>query len=117
MDIEPDPTSCFANHSTTFQSVVDSIYGVVLHADQEARAKLWVGSTSIEQSRRSVREVSLRHEVVCLDDAVDISSVYADSHTHDHMLWALCDASIDAKEVRAFKGFETKAIGRSASNA
>lgn len=117
MNIEADPASSLADHGATLQRVIDALYRVVLHTDQEARAELGMGSAGVEQSRGRVSEVSLRHEVVCLDDAVDVGSVDADSDTHDHMLGTLRDASVDTKEVRPFEGLEPEAIDRLARNA
>jgi hypothetical protein len=60
-------------------------------------------------------EVSLRHQVVGLDDLVDVAAVDADSYTHDHMLRSLDNLAIDAEEVRPLEGLETKVVVRKVS--
>ena len=55
-------------------------------------------------------EVSLRHEGVGLNDLVNVGSVNANSHTHDHVLWSLDDLAVDAKKVRSLKGLEAKVV-------
>jgi hypothetical protein len=56
-----------------------------------------------------VREISLGHKVVSLEDAVNVRAVDADCNAHDHVLWAFGDTAIDVEEVGAFKCFETEA--------
>ena len=108
MNVETNATSSFANHGAVLQGVVDSFNGVVLHADQEARAELRMGGTRVEEGRGRVGEVTLGHQVVCLNDAVEISSVDTNSDTHDHLLRALGYSSIDPEEIRAFECLETE---------
>ena len=67
-----------------------------------------MGSTRVEECRGCVGEVAFRHQVVRLDNTVDIAAVDANSNTHDHLLWALGHATIDAEEIRAFKRLEAK---------
>jgi hypothetical protein len=44
-------------------------------------------------------EITLRHEIVCLDDTINVISVDADGDAHNHMLWSFSYTTIDAKEV------------------
>jgi hypothetical protein len=40
-------------------------------------------------------EVSLGHEVVCLDHLLDILTVNTDSHSHNHVLRSLDNLAVD----------------------
>ncbi len=55
-------------------------------------------------------EVSLRHQVVSLNDLVNVSTVNTNSDTHDHVLRSLDDFAIDSEKVRSFKSFETEIV-------
>ena len=55
-------------------------------------------------------EVTLRHEIVSLNDAINVVGVNTNSDAHDHMLRAFGHASVDAEEIRSFQGFETEAV-------
>ena len=99
MDAETDATCGLTNHSTLLQCIVDAFDRVVLHAYQEARAELWLGRTSIEESWGSVNEEALGHQVVCFDGTIDVAAVDADSNTHDEMLRTLRRAAIDFQKV------------------
>lgn len=41
-------------------------------------------------------EITLRHEVVSLENSFDVGPVYANRYAHDEVLRALCYTSIDA---------------------
>lgn len=64
---------------------------------------------SVEQGRGGMREVSLGHEIVSLNDTINIGAMNSNRNTHNHMLWTFSNASINAEEVRPFQCFETKA--------
>ena len=55
-------------------------------------------------------EPTVTHEVVCLNGGVDVFFVNANGHTHEHVLWTLCNAAVYAQQVAALKGFETKEV-------
>jgi hypothetical protein len=55
-------------------------------------------------------EISFGHEIVGLNDPVNVSTMNPYSNTHNHVLWALSDTSIDTKEIRALEGLETEAM-------
>ncbi len=55
-----------------------------------------------------MRKVTLRHQVVCLDDAVDVSAMNTDGDTHNHVLRSLSNSTIDSEKVRTFEGFEAE---------
>jgi hypothetical protein len=86
-------------------------------------------SSGVEECRRSMRKVTLRHlqpdvladakssngrnsayEVVSLYSFRNVLAVDTDSHTHQHVLRTLSDLPIDAEEVRALEGLEAKII-------
>lgn len=58
VDIEPDTARGLTDHRTALEGVVDPLYGVILHAYEEAGGKLRVGRASVEQRWGSVREVA-----------------------------------------------------------
>jgi len=56
-----------------------------------------------------MREIALGHEVVGLNNTLDIGSMDAHSDTHKQVLRPLGRDAIDLQQVRPFEGFETKA--------
>jgi len=54
-------------------------------------------------------KVSFGHEVVCLDYSFKVGAVDTHSDTHYHVLGTLGNTTVEAKEVRSFKGLETEA--------
>ena len=58
-------------------------------------------------------EVAVRHEVVGLEDALDVVAVDAHRDAHDHVLRALSDTAVDAEEVGALERFEAEAARES----
>ena len=44
-------------------------------------------------------EATFRHEIISLNDPLNVAAVNTDSDAHDHMLRALGHASVDTKEV------------------
>ena len=54
-------------------------------------------------------EITLRHEVICLDDTLYVVAMNAASDTHQHMLGTLCGATVDLKQIGSFKSFEAEA--------
>ena len=95
VNAETDASCRFTDHSTPLQSIVDTLNGVVFHAHQEARAELRMRRSGVEEGGRCMGEVPIRHEVLCLNDTLNIAAVDTDSHTHDHVLWSLCDLAIN----------------------
>ena len=55
-------------------------------------------------------EVFARHQVVCLDGALNVVTVNANRHAHYHVLWALSDFAIEAEEVRSLEGLESEVL-------
>lgn len=53
----------------------------------------------VEQSGRCMCEVLFGHQVVCLEDALYIRTVDADSDAHDHVLGSFGHAVVDTEEV------------------
>lgn len=66
----------------------------------------------VEESGRGVCEISLRHQVVCLDDPVNIGAMDTNCDTHNHVLWPFRHSTVDAKKVRTLEGLETEAVRR-----
>ena len=106
MNIQPYSTSSLADHSTIFKSLVDTFNGIVLHANKEAWAQLGMRSSSIEEGRRGMGEVTFRHEVIRLENSIDVGTMNTNSNTHDHMLGY---TTVNAKQIWSLKGFESKA--------
>jgi len=109
MDVHPDTPCGLTDHGTVFEGVVNTLNGIVLHADQKARTQLRARSTSIEKGRRGVGEIAFGHKVVGLNNTLDVGSVDSYSNTHKHVLWSLGRDIVDLQQVGPFKGFETKA--------
>lgn len=61
-----------------------------LHGYFEASpGKLWDVGASIEQSRGSMGEPLLGQQVVSLDGRINVTFVYPDRHSHQHVLGPL----------------------------
>src|SRR5258705_171432 len=109
VDVQTNTTSSLADHSTLLECVVDSLDRVVLHTDKDARAKLCIYCYGIEKCGRGMSKVSLRHEMVGLDDPLNIISVNANGDTHDHLLRSFSYSTIDSEEIGSFESFKTEA--------
>ena len=99
VNVETDTASHLGDHSAGLEGVVDALDAVFLHVDQEARRELGLRSAGVEESGRSVGEGLERHEVVGLNDALDVVSPDTDSNTHDHVLGTLGNLAIELQEV------------------
>ena len=55
-------------------------------------------------------EVLVGHQVICLNNFLNIIAMYANGNTHDQVLWSLGDFAIEAEEVRAFECFEAEVL-------
>lgn len=53
-------------------------------------------------------EKALGHEVIGLNNVLDVRSVDAHCNTHEHVLRPLSRDTIDLQQVRAFEGFKTE---------
>jgi hypothetical protein len=60
----------------------------------------------------SVGKVPLAHQVVSLDDLVDVLAPDPDSDTHDHVLRTFSNLAIDTEEVRSLERLETELFCR-----
>lgn len=110
VDVQANTTCGLGDQSTLFQGVVDTLDRVILHCDQETGGHLVSRGTCVEQGWRSVGEVSLGHQVVRLDGAVDVVAVDADSDSHDQVLRSFGDLAVQSQEVGSLKGLETKVV-------
>ena len=54
-------------------------------------------------------KIALGHEVVGLNNTLDVRSMDAYCDTHEQVLWPLGRDTVDLQQVRPFEGFETKA--------
>ncbi len=98
------------NDGTVLEGVVDSVDGVILHGQEEARRHLRSVGSGIEQGGCGVGEVTLGEAFVGLEDAVNIVSVDSDGDTHKHALWAFCNLSVHLEKVGLFQCLEAKVI-------
>lgn len=55
-------------------------------------------------------KVSLRHEVVGLDDLLEVGTVNTDRDTHDHVLRSLDNLAVDSKQIRSLEGLEPEIV-------
>ena len=109
MNIQANTTGSFADHGALLECVIDAFDRVVLHTNKEARAELRIWRSGIEKCWRRMRKVTLRHEVVGLDNPFDILAMDANSDTHDHLLRPLSYSTIDSEQIGSLEGFETEA--------
>ncbi len=61
--------------------------------------RVWRGS--IEQRWRGVSEPLARHQVVALDDGLEVIAVYADGYSHEHVLGTLNNFAIHSHQICA----------------
>ena len=61
MNVQPDSTSCLADHGTIFKSFVYTLDGIILHANEEAGAQLRMRRPSIEKGWRGMSEIAFGH--------------------------------------------------------
>ena len=99
MDVQSDSAGGLGDHGAGFESVVDSLDGVVFHSDEETGGELGVGSAGVEQSWRGVSEVFGGHEIVGFDCLFNVVAVNADRNTHDHMLRTFSHLTINPQKV------------------
>lgn len=109
VNIQPDTTSSLGDHCASFQSIVDSLNRVVLHGNQEARRELRVIGTGVEQGWRGMGEVPLGHQVVSLENPVEVPTVNTNGNSHDEVLRAFGNSVVDTEKVGALKSFEAEA--------
>jgi hypothetical protein len=55
--------------------------------------------TSVEECGGSMSEELARHEVVCLQDTLNIITPDTNSNTHDHVLRTLDNLAVDFEKV------------------
>lgn len=55
-------------------------------------------------------EVFFAHQIIGLYGGLDVISVNANRHSHDHVLRSFNDFSVDLEQVTAFKSLEAKEI-------
>lgn len=55
---------------------------VIFHLYQEAARQLRLGRTSVEQRGACVRKILFRHEIVCFNNGLNVTTVDTDSDTH-----------------------------------
>ena len=53
-------------------------------------------------------EITFRHEIVHLNNPVNIRTMDPDGNSHDHVLWSFSYMSIDAKKVGMFESLKPK---------
>ena len=99
VNIKTNTTSGLGDHSTSLQGVIDTLDTVTLHIDKEARRQLRLGSTSVEQGWRRMGEILLGHQVVGLNCPLNVIAVDSNSNSHQEVLRALSNLSINAQQV------------------
>lgn len=110
MDVETDPARRLGDHRARLERVVNALDRVVLHAHEEARRELRVRRAGVEERGRSVGEITLRHEVVALDDGRQVAPVDADADPHEQVLRALGHLAVDAQQIRPLERLEAKVV-------
>ena len=51
-------------------------------------------------------EIMFRHEIVCLNNPVNIRTMDPNGNSHDHVLWSFRYASINVKKVGTFESLK-----------
>ena len=55
-------------------------------------------------------KIFVRHQIVCLNGALDIFTMNANGDAHDHLLRSFGNLSVDAKKVGSFQRLEAKVL-------
>ena len=110
VDGKANATGRLGDHRALLERVVDAVQRVILHGQQEARRHLRHRGARVEQRRRGVSEVALRHQVVGAKRAVDVLVVDAHGHAHEHVLGALGHLAVEAKQVGALERLEAEVV-------
>mmetsp|Transcript_92793 Transcript_92793/g.267929 ORF Transcript_92793/g.267929 Transcript_92793/m.267929 type:complete len:324 (+) Transcript_92793:1478-2449(+) len=105
-----DTSGVLGDDCTVLERLVDTVDGVFLHGQEEARTHLRVFTSSVEQGGSGVREVLAGKHVVGFNRPLNIVSVNADSDSHEHHLRAFRDTSVELEEVGLFQSLEAKVI-------
>lgn len=131
MNVETDTTSRLGNHCASLERLVNTLDRVLLDFDQEARRQLRARGAGVEERRRSVGKVLLRHVVVGLDGGGNVVLVDSDgdperlarrgalsvprntstkslpNEPHEHVLRTFGNLAVNLEEVRALERLET----------
>ena len=110
VDMQPDSARPFADKGTVFQGVINPVDAVVFHGQKKAGAQLWTRSPCVEQGRRGMGEIFLRHQIVGSQGTLDVVSVNSERDTHPHVLGSLDHLSVDSHQIRTLQCFESKVI-------
>lgn len=81
---------------------------VLLHSEQEARGHLRLRGSGIEKGWGCMGEEPLGHEVIRLDNLVDVVLVDTNRHAHDHMLRPLHHLAVCLEQVGPFSRGSSK---------
>lgn len=92
------------------QGVVDSLYGVLTHREEEAGAHLWLRRTRVEQGGRRMSEPLFAHQVVGLKSRLKVVNVNTDGTAHEHVLGALNNLVVALEQVGSLEGLEAEEV-------
>ena len=108
--VHADPPRVLGNVGALLQRVENAVNAVALHRNQVAAAQLRFQRARVEQRRRGVREILLRHEVIRGAHLVHAGSVYPPRHTQPHVLRALHRFSVRAHQIRPLQRLEPEVV-------
>lgn len=103
-------SSCFRYQGTPLQSLIDALYGVIDHVEEEARTHLSERSTSIVQRRSGMSEELLGEQFVGLKSRYKIFFVDTYGDPHQQMLWSFSWDSFYPEEITSLQSLETKVV-------
>ena len=55
-------------------------------------------------------KVTLAHQIISFESLGDVSMVDTNRNTQQHVLWAFCNFSIQAQQIRALECLETEVV-------
>ena len=92
-------TGVLGNDGTVLECIINSVNGVFLHGQEEARGHLRLGGSGVEEGRSGMSKIAFGQEIVGLNGAVNIVSVDSDRHTHQHALRSFRNVAIHFQQV------------------
>lgn len=110
MHMNTNTTSILGDNRTLFERIEDTLDAVISHGEQETATKLWSLGSGVEKSRCGVNKPLLRHEIISLDSAINISAMNTNSDSHQHMLRSLDSSSINLEQIGLLERLEPEIV-------
>merc|ERR1719500_1454665 len=108
--VQANTSSRLRDEGALLQGVVDALDTVAVHGQEEAAAELGPGGGRVEQGGGGVGKKLLGEEVIGLNSTINILSMDAHGHPHQHLLGPLHTLPINLEQVGPLQGLEPKVL-------